>query len=224
MGSLIHRIKYGPVTNSYNPNLFHVAGPVGSKIIGSEPIGRKLDLTGLVDPSLVREDGQIWGSSLNKKDYTYLLRILGQAYLDGRIDFNHSLPINEEMFMLPLSRSFINYVMETIGNLDNLTFNGDVRQYFNPEFSDPLVKTGEGHTAKTKAQQYVRDLLFWKLNFHDYSDHVTIGINERAKNGKRTFIVNRNWSRANQDGGGSWRVVEADSEKLIVSGYERKGD
>lgn len=219
MSKLIDRIKYGKIILPEELEFFHVAGPVDDT---GTAIGKKFDLTGLVDPSLIQPDGQIWDDSFDsQQDYVTFLRALGDAYLGGRIDFKNALPISSTVFMLPLDRDAISYTLRRVDRLENLSAEGEIKKYSGVV---ALQEARENQTSVEKAKQYVKDLLFWELNCNDYSDHVTIGIEERGKevsNGlRRTLLISREWSKANKGMSGEWRVVKRDSERIAISGYD----
>src|SRR3990172_1381078 len=136
MGNLIDRIKYGKIITpeEYKPAFFHVAGPVDDT---GTAIGKKFDLTGLVDPAVIEKDGQIYDISFDsKQDYVSLLRTLGDAYLQGRIDFKGILPISSTVFMLALDRPFIYSMLENVDKLQELSFEGEVKNYLGrPDFT-----------------------------------------------------------------------------------------
>jgi hypothetical protein len=210
------RLKYGKVIEDINLGDFHVSGPVDET---KRAIGAKYDLSGLVDPDLIREDGQIIPTKFaTRGDYIKFMRRVGQAYLDKRFNFEGSvIPINSDHFILPLDSDILTKLIHKIGGLEEVSFSGDVKH--------PIDKT-----SLNEAQQYLKDLLLWRLDFYNSSYRVRINVQERTQKEKtsgivhglrKNFIVNRDWSKANKFQG-VWKVVAEDGEKVIISGYQPK--
>ncbi len=125
-----------------------------------------------------------------------VIRKIGEAYLKGKMPIKDATSINTKHFILPLPPNDLNSVVETIGRLTNVkvqhystVIRGDLPRIclympyfqefqglFNAHVLEPLKKDS---TDIAHLQQYVKDLLFWRLKGSDYEDSVRIRIVEK---------------------------------------------
>jgi hypothetical protein len=195
---------------------------LGFCVSGGRPLGKVRDITDLVSSALIHEDGQVWpnGSASSSKFYQQILRKIGEAYLDGRWNLADPILINSECCILPVDRDMLNKVIEEVGNLDDLTFEGKVKQPL--ESIEPEERTAEEH-----ALQYLRDLVLWKVDSTKYVGRLKFTITEHEKQTKEgtktSFVIEKQWKNVKKVKPGQTGYSEnKGKERIVISGYQKK--
>ncbi len=238
--SLIDRLQYGQIDRTYRSPLngsFRLPESAQTILAVLERKG----LSSLVDPFFVEgkkepdRDHRSIQYPHNRRpghneseEYFALAKIfqdIGDAYLSRNLYREGIFRVNLRTYLLPLDPLMINGLVGSVERWNEVSFQ-EISKYGNhrPHELRALPTPEDG---KKKAQQYLRELIFWQLPWTDYQETFHILATERIKKTRggrtqHTLLVDKKCTQSFNPGKPypMWKVELAVPERVVISGYE----